>query len=143
MPGDTIDGGLAAASGASLGAADQALTLDLHVEEIVVAKRVHRTLVRATRTTSERPVTVDEDLARETVVVERVAIGRYVDEVPPTRQEGDVTIMPVMEEEVVVTRRLVLKEEIHLRRIRTIGRHVETVALREQTVTVTRTPLED
>ncbi len=37
-------------------------------------------------------------------MVERVAIGRVVDEVPPVRQVGDVTILPVVEEEIVVTR---------------------------------------
>ena len=115
----------------------------LHVEDAVVAKRVRRTLVRATRATAERKFTVEEAIAREDVVVEHVLIGRLVEEVPPVRQEGDVTIMPVVEEEVVVTRRLFLKEEVHLRRVRTTGRHVETVSLREQTVAVTRTPLDD
>lgn len=118
-------------------------TLLLHAEVINVAKRVHKTLVRAARTTSLRDTVVEEDLARERVIVEHVPIGRVVDEVPPVRQEGDVTILPVVEEEVVIVRRLVLKEEVHLRRVRTTERHVETVSLREQTVTVTRTPIKE
>ena len=50
--------------------------------------------------------------------------------------------MPVVEEELVMVRRLVLKEEVHLRRVRTTVPHVETVSLRQQTVSVTRTPLD-
>ncbi len=122
---------------------DDDRTLLLHAEALSVAKRVHKTLVRAARTTSLRDVVVDEDLARDTVTVERIPIGRVVDEVPPVRQEGDVTILPVVEEEIVVVRRLVLKEEVHLRCVRTTERHVETVSLREQVVTVTRTLIEE
>ena len=109
----------------------------------MVTKRVRRTLVRAARTTVERPVTIQEELARESVVVEHVPVGRVIEEIPPIRQEGDVTIIPVVEEEVVVVRRLVLKEEVHLRRVRTTERHIETVTLREQKLTVTRTEITD
>jgi stress response protein YsnF len=115
----------------------------LHAEAVNVAKRLRRSLVRAARTTTTRDALVDEELAYEHVIIEHVAIGRIVEEVPPIRQEGDVTILPVVEEEVAVIRRLVLKEEVHLRRVRTTVRHVETVSLREQGVTVTRTPIED
>jgi stress response protein YsnF len=53
-----------------------------------------------------------------------------------------VTILSVVEEVVVVERRLVLKEEVHLRRVQTTERHVETVTLREQDITVTRTDID-
>ena len=115
----------------------------LHAESAVVSKKVRRTLVRATRTTVTRSALVEEDLAQEHVVVERVPIDKVVDAVPPVRQEGDVTILSVVEEEVVVSTRLVLKEEVHLRRVRRIERHTETVSLREQQVVVTRTDLDD
>ncbi len=124
-------------------AAGDLQTLPLHAETVTVAKRVRKTSVKATWTTSTRDVAVDEELDREQVIVERVAVGRVVDAVPPVRQEGDVTILPVVEGEVVITRRLVLREEVHLRRVRTTERNVETVALREQTVSVTRTLIED
>jgi len=117
--------------------------LALHAEAVAVFKRLRRTLVRATRTTRTRNAVVEEDLAREQVVVERVSIGRVVEAVPPVRQEGDVTILSVVEEEVVVQRRLVLKEEVHFRRVRAVERHTETVPLREQQVAVTRTQLEN
>lgn len=114
-------------------------TLPLHEERVSVSKRVRKTLVRATRTTTQRIVAVDEDLAVEQVVVTRVPIGRVVEAIPPVREENGVTIVPVVEEELVLVRRLVLKEEVRFERVRSTERHVETVVLRRQEVTVTRT----
>ena len=117
--------------------------LPLYAEQVAISKRVRKTRVQVARTTRTREAVVEEDLAHEQVVVERVAIGRVVDAVPEVRQEGDVTILPVMEEIVVVERRLILKEEVHIRRVRTTERHVETVTLREQEAAVTRTEIQD
>lgn len=117
--------------------------LPLYAEQVALSKRVRKTRVQVARTTRTREAVVEEDLAHEQVVVERVAIGRVVDAVPDVRQEGDVTILPVMEEIVVVERRLILKEEVHIRRVRTTERHVETVTLREQEAAVTRTEIQD
>lgn len=121
----------------------ETIVMPLAIEDAVVSKRVRRTLVRASRTTSNRSEAVEVDLKQEQVVIERVPIGRIVDAVPPVRQDGDVTIMPVVEEELVVVRRLVLKEEVHIRRVQTTVSHVETVTLRQQHVSVTRTALDD
>ena len=134
---------VASASETSLADAGASQALPLHVEELVVGKRTRKTLVRATRVTRTSEVDVDEALTHSDVVVERVIVGRVVSEVPPTRQEGNVTILPVVEEEVVVTRRLVLKEELHIRRVQRTEHYVERVVLRRQDVDVTRTELDD
>jgi stress response protein YsnF len=60
--------------------------------------------------------------------------------VPAVRTEGDLTILPVVEEVVIVERKLLLREEVHIRRIQTTAKHVETVQLREQDAIVTRLP---
>ena len=113
--------------------------LQLHAEAIAVSKRrVSGDTVRVTARTKTREVVVNEKLSNETVVVERVPVGRYVEAAPDIRYEGDVTIMPVLEEEVVVTRRLFLREEVHVRRQRITVPHTESVMLREQEVVVTR-----
>ena len=127
----------------SADAAANILTMPLHAERVVVSKRVRKVRVSVKRTTHTRDKAVEADLNHDQVVVERVAIGRVVESVPEVRQEGDVTILPIVEEEVVVIRRLVLKEEVHVRRIRTTQHHVETVSLREQQVVVTRTDIEN
>jgi uncharacterized protein (TIGR02271 family) len=88
-------------------------------------------------------VDVTEEMARacleeETVDVERVPIGREVDVAPSMRTEGDVVIFPVVEEILIVEKRLVLKEELHIRR-RVTHENVEVpVTLRKERAVVER-----
>src|SRR4051794_36890667 len=56
------------------------------------------------------------DLARDDVEVTRVRLDRVVESAPPIRTDGDVTVIPVLEERLVVEKRLVLVEEIHVAR---------------------------
>lgn len=118
------------------------LVLPLLVEDVAVSRRrVETAVVRVATVTQTRDQVVTEPLEHERIEVERVAVCRFVEFVPPVREDGDVTIMPVMEEVIVVERRLFLKEEVHIRRVRTTDRHTETVQLREQKAVVTRTPV--
>ena len=78
------------------------------------------------------------DVQRETVDVTRVPIDRIVETAPEIRTEGDVTIVPVLEEVLVVEKRLVVKEELHIRR-RVESEAVEVpVSLRKQRAIVER-----
>ena len=121
--------------------AEQRLTL--HGEKVEVSRRrVETAVVRATLTTHSREQLVEAELNHERVEVERVSVGRTVESAPPVRQEGDTTIFSVVEEVVVVARRLVLKEEVRIRRVQATEHHREMVTLREQEATVTRTALE-
>jgi stress response protein YsnF len=85
---------------------------------------------------------IDVPLSRERVEVERIAIGREIEAIPPRRQEGDTTIVPVVEEVVVVRRTLVLKEELHIRHVRSTEQHRENVTLRRQEAVIDRLPVE-
>jgi uncharacterized protein (TIGR02271 family) len=116
-------------------------TLQLLAEELSVTKELRETgRVRVSTRTYEREALIDEDLAREQVEIETIPIARRIDSVPQVRQEGDTTIIPVVEERLIVDRQLVLKEEIRVRRVRTTERHQEKVALRQQEAVVTRDP---
>ena len=115
------------------------LTLPLYAETLVVTRRKTHGTVRVSTVTHEHEQLVDEALTHERVEVEHVPIGRTVEAVPPIREEGDTTIFPVVEEVVVVERRLVLKEEIRVRRLRSTERHQEAVRLRTQDAVITRT----
>ena len=116
-----------------------AAVLELLEEQAVVSRRVVAgATVRVATTTSVREQQIDEALAQETVEIERVQVGRVVETAPDVRQEGDITIIPVMEEVLVLERRLVLKEEVRIRRVRTTEAHRETVQLRYQEAIVTR-----
>ncbi len=114
--------------------------LPLYSEDIVVSRRkVEKAVVRIATVTHMRETIVDEQLTHERVEIERVPIGRVIEAVPPVREEGDTTIISVVEEIVVVERRLVLKEEVRLRRVRVTEQHLETLVLREQDAVITRT----
>ena len=79
-------------------------------------------------------------LDRETVEVTRVPVDRVVDEAPGIRTENDVTIVPVLEEVLVVEKRLVLKEELHIRRQSRTEEVQVPVELRKQRAVVERLP---
>ncbi len=118
-----------------------AQVLELLEESLAVDRRtVSGATVRVSTTTSLREQLVEETLTRESAEIERVAVGRVVERTPDIRHEGDVTIIPVMEEVLVLERRLVLKEEVRIRRVRTTETHRETVQLREQAALVSRIP---
>ena len=118
-----------------------AATLRLLAEELSVTKETRETgRVRVSTRTHEREALIDEELAREHVEIETIPIARRIDAVPQVRQEGDTTIIPIVEERLVVVRQLVLKEEVRVRRVRTTERHQEKVALRQQEAVVTRDP---
>lgn len=108
--------------------------LRLDKREVVTGRVRVRTVVDVVEETAQ------VSLNRETVEVTRVPVDRVVDEAPPIRTENDVTIVPVLEEVLVVEKRLVLKEELHIRRqIRSEDMQVP-VQLRKQRAVVERLP---
>lgn len=110
-------------------------------EEADVRKAVVETgLLRVRTRTTEQHEEIELPLAREEFSVERIAVNRPVDAPVEVRQEGDVTIVPVHGEELVVTRRLVLKEELHIRRRVHESRETRQVVLRRQDVDIVREP---
>jgi len=83
---------------------------------------------------------VEVSLLHEDLEVTRVAVDRIVDGPVPPRQEGDVTIYSVLEEVLVVEKRLVVREELHVRvrrservETRQVELHNEELAVEEQT----------
>jgi uncharacterized protein (TIGR02271 family) len=110
------------------------------VEELVSAtkREVETGRVRVHTRVEEREEIVRASLARERIEVERVPLNVEVSAVPETRQEGDVTIVPVVEEVLVVTKKLVLVEEVRLRRVRTIEEHAQPVTLATQRAEIER-----
>ena len=117
--------------------------IPLLAEEIAVSKQVVETgRVQVARVTHEREQLIDELLAHETVEIDRTPIGRQVDSMPAIREEGDTVVIPIIEEVLVIERRLLLKEEVRVRRVRSTERHQESVTLRHHEAVVTRLPVE-
>ncbi len=114
-------------------------------EQVTVGKRVVETgRVRIRSVVDERLVRVAQELERDDVTIERVAVNREVTEPPLSREEDGVLIVPILEEVVVVEKRLVLKEELHIHRNRKRERIEEAVRLKSMRAEVERVaPLED
>jgi uncharacterized protein (TIGR02271 family) len=121
----------------------QEIVVPLHEEQASLAKRrIVTGHVQVSTVTREREQLLDEVLSREQVEIERIPIGKQVEVAPTVREEGDTTVIPVVEEILVVQRRLVLKEEIRVRRVRSNESHRERVMLRRQEAIITRNPVE-
>jgi len=119
--------------------AGETMVVPIIVEELDVQRRLVETgRVRVNKLVREHQETIEEPLIREQVVVERRAVNQLLNEPVSVRYEGDTMIVPVLEEVLVVEKRLVLKEEILITKQRTEQRESQTVTLRSEEVTVER-----
>ena len=120
----------------------EGLRIPVLEEQLEVGTRVVETGrgVRIHKTVSEQAVTIDERLARDEVDVRHVPVDRIValEEAPATRYEGDTLVVPVLEEVLVVERRLRIKEELHITRVRHEEHYHDTVPLKAEQVVVER-----
>jgi uncharacterized protein (TIGR02271 family) len=108
-------------------------------EELVTGTRQVRTgSIRVRKNVERVRKHVDVPVVRDVVKVSRVPVNRRITGMPAIRQEGDTLIVPVVEEEIIVKRRLVLKEEIHIVRRRVDDHATGTVTLGREHATIER-----
>jgi len=88
--------------------------------------------IRVHRRVETHAETIDMPVTLEQVEIRRIVKNEVVNGPLPVRQEGNLLIVPVVEEEVVVTRRFVLKEEVHVQTTTVEKRHSETVNVSRQ-----------
>ena len=110
------------------------------VEETAVVRkeRVVTETVRLHKRVHEEEEVLDVPVQTEAIEVERVPVGRWVDAPVEVRCEGDTTVYPVVEEVLVVEKRLRLVEEVRVTRRQETRRVQERVALRREEVVVER-----
>ncbi|THH41669.1 DUF2382 domain-containing protein [Neolewinella litorea] len=93
--------------------------------EVKVEKRVRTETV-------DVPLTTIDTSYRE----RRHTVNRVIDSIPEVRYEGDRIVIPVVREEEVVTKRLVLVEEIHLTKEQRVTERTTSVSLRSEQVNI-------
>lgn len=94
-----------------------AVRIPLVEETVTLEKRAVETGRVQVRTfVDEEQVRITDALTREVVDVERIAIGQEVASAPAVREEGEFLIVPVVEERLIIEKRLFLVEELRLRR---------------------------
>lgn len=123
---------------------ERAKVMPLTEEHLDVAKREverGRLVVRTHVDTREELATID--LRQDEVEVERVPVDRVVEASPGVRAEDGVLIVPILEERLVLTKQLVLKEELRIRSRTRVEAFREPVQLRSERVEVTRLPPEE
>lgn len=118
---------------------DRDEVVPLYEEAISVEKRrVEHGRVRVATRVSEHEEIVRQALEQEAVEVTRVRVDREVASRPEIRHEGDTTIIPVVEEVLVVERRLMVREEIHVRRTTRTVTVEQPVVLRSEEAIIER-----
>ena len=114
-------------------------TIELAEEELRIGKReVERGRVVVRTRVEERDEIAEAALRQEDVTVERIPVGRPVEAAPQVREEDGVLIVPVLEERLVVTTELVLKEEIRITKKSRTEIVREPVRLRSERVELER-----
>jgi uncharacterized protein (TIGR02271 family) len=96
--------------------------------QVHIEKEVHR-----------EEVSLDLPIIHEEAEVERVEINQYVDTPPPpVRYEGDKMIIPVLKEVLVVEKRILVVEELHITKHRIEEHDKQKIELRREEIHVER-----
>ena len=107
-------------------------------ELAVTTRKVERGRIRVTKRVRETEHAFEQPLVHDEVEIERVPINREIEQPVDVRYEGDVLVVPVIEEVAVVHKQLILKEELHIRKRSVSSVHEGRVMLREEEAVVER-----
>lgn len=107
----------------------------------LVKRSVATERVSVRTSAAEEHVVFRDQVERGHVDITHVVRDEEVTEAPPIRTEGDVTIIPIVEERLVVEKRLFLVEEVHLRRVMQIHDIEAPATLRRTQVAIDREDL--
>lgn len=119
----------------------EATVIPLVEETLEVMKRIVPTgTVRLQKTVHEYQETLDEPLAVRTFDVERIIVNQPVEHPPAVRHEGDTTVYSLVEEQLILTKQLILKEEVRVTQRDTERRDNQVVTLRREHMTIEREP---
>jgi uncharacterized protein (TIGR02271 family) len=112
-------------------------TLELREEQLVAHKELRELGEVSVRTELEEvPGRLEVDAYREEIVFEHEPVGQVVSEREQPWEEDGVLVMPVYEEQLVVTKRLVLKERLRVRRVATTERQLFEDTLRRERLVI-------
>lgn len=113
------------------------MVIPLIREQATVEKRVAARPVRISKRVKTEIERIENAGYQEEIQVERVAINQPVDVAPEVRKEGDTTVIPLVEEVLVVEKRLILREEVRITMKRIPNEAIE-VPLRAEEIEVDR-----
>jgi len=136
-----VDAGQSVLTGAN-GQSVSPLAIPIVEEKLKVERRtVESATVRVHKRVEERSEVVDLPLQSQEVQIDRVAVNQIVEQAIPVHVEGDTTIIPLLEEVLVVEKRLLLREEVRIRKVDKEVHAPQEVLLRKEIVDIERVPL--
>lgn len=114
----------------------QVVAEELNIE----TERVVRGVVRVHKRVETREEIVNTTLSQEKVTIDHIPVNKVLEEqnIPKIRQENGVLIIPVIEEVLVIEKRLLLREEVRISRNRTKQNIPKKVILRREVVDIER-----
>lgn len=121
-------------------AKDQKISVPVIEEQIGVEKKTVKTgSVHISKSVYKDEAIIEVPVSKEKVIVEKKVFNTYIETPPPPiRQEGDKTIISVVREVLVVEKRLMLTEEIHITKQKTEEIVEVKESLQKEEVTVKR-----
>ena len=124
---------------AEVGADDHELveTIELREEQLVARKELRELGDVEVRTeVDDVPGRLEVDAYREEVEIEHEPVGQVVSERGQPWEEDGVLIVPIYEEQLTVTKRLVLRERLRVRRVGVTERQLFEDSLRRERLVV-------
>lgn len=118
-----------------------AVSINAIEEKVTVQKQiVEKGKVRIVKKVNEEDETVTIPVATEEVKVEKIPINQIVENAPAVRYEGDTMIIPVVKEVIIIEKKLMLVEEVHVTKHTLHMQDQRTIPLRKEEVIVERIP---
>lgn len=124
---------------------DDSLVIPVLEEHAQFGRVTKTNRVQITKTVHERVEVVDEPLFSEEVEIERVMVDQMIElgqegHASQVHREGDILIIPIVEEVLIVEKRLILREELRVRKLQRETFDPQEIRLRSEQVEVTRVP---
>ena len=120
---------------------DSAISVNVLEEQARIEKEhVEKGKLRITKKVNEETETVTVPVTSEEATIERIPVNKIVETVPQVRHEGDTIIIPVVKEVTVVEKKLLLVEEVHVKKHTIKKEEKRTIPLRKEEVIIERIP---
>src|SRR5438477_12739016 len=96
---------------------DPAISVNVLEEQAKVEKKfVEKGKVRIIKKVNEETETVTVPVTSEEATIEKIPVNKIIEKAPQVRYEGDTMIIPVVKEVIVVEKKLMLVEEVHVKK---------------------------
>ena len=137
QPGDTLSQTVTQQGQGNSLASGETRVLPVMEEQLDIRKvAVETGAVRVRKIVHEESRTVDMSLMQEEVSITRVPVNKVVEDKFHSRQEGDTLVVPIFKE--VITRHLVLVEEVRITTRRNPETSTQQVSLKREEAVVER-----